>query len=141
MWDVETQALNTTFRHGHSKVSLFGITTFQTGSPVFVTDDILATHGLNPNGDEYYTWSLPDGENLGRFTTSNSRYVYARDGSVMYLTETGLGAVQILDPLTGEKLNAYIPHDDTIDTLALSPDGILMLTASTDGTIVVRTLE
>jgi WD40 repeat protein len=139
VWDVATQEQIVSFRHGHSTASLFGLVTFQTGSPEFVTEDMLVTTGGGIGSDEVHTWAIPSGENLGKFTTLFTSHAFSDDGSLLF---AGVGGViGVLDPITGETKDIFFGHDYGVMGIVLSPDGAMMLSKSSDGTAIFRRLE
>lgn len=139
VWDVATQEQLVNFRHGHSTTSLFGLVTFQTGSPEFVTEDMLVTTGGGIGSDEVYTWAIPSGENLGKFTTLFTSHAFSDDGSLLF---AGLGGmIAVMDPITGEVMDIFVGHDSGVTGIVLSPDGTMMLSESSDGTVIFRRLE
>ena len=140
LWSINPTEKMTSFRHGHPGVSFLGLTTFQTGSPTFVTDDLLVTTGGDWGEERVYTWAVPSAEKLGGFTTSMfSAHAYSHDGSRLYI-ERGEN-ITIVDPLTGEVIDAYLGHDASVTDIVLSPDGTMMLSGSSDGTVIFRRLE
>jgi len=140
IWDVATQEQIVNFRHGHSTMSLFGLTRVQTGSPEFVTEDMLATIGGDWDSDEVYTWAMPSGENLGKFTTMNfTSHVFSDDGSLLFAGKGGM--IVVLDPITGQEMDIFFGHDYSVTGIVLSPDGTMMLSRSSDGTAIFRRLE
>ena len=139
VWDVGTQELIVEFRHGHSTMSLFGLTTQQTGTPEFVTDDVLATSGGDWDTDELYLWSMPGGERLGGFTTRFNSRTFSADGSLLYASVQSM--IGVFDPATGEAVDILLGHDGNVTDILLSPDGTMMLSGSSDGTAILRRLE
>lgn len=140
VWDVGSLSEVTTFRHGHASINFFGITDIQSGTPEFLTDELLATTGGGWDDDEYYTWMMPGGTQIGSFETSSGRHAYSADGSQLVIAETGVGVAQLLNPLTGETRRLFYVHDNTINGIVISRDGRYMLTTSMDGTVVVQRL-
>ena len=140
VWDVTTQEQIVNFRHGHSTVSLFGLATLQTGSPEFVTEDTLVTTGGGWDSDEVYTWAIPSGENLGKFTTAFSSHAFSDDGSLLFASNR-VGMIAVLDPITGEETDILFGHDGIVGDIVLSPDGTMLLSGSLDGTVIFRRLE
>jgi WD40 repeat protein len=140
VWDVATHKKIVTFRHGHSTVSLFGLHTFQTGSPEFLTEDMLATKGGDWDSDEVYTWAMPSGENLGKFKTSGyTSHVFSDDGSMLFASKGHV--IVVFNPITGEAKDFFLGHSAIVTDVVLSSDGTMMLSKSRDGTAIFRRLK
>ena len=138
VWDVATQEQLVNFRHGHSEISFFGLAKFETGSPEFVTEDMLVTTGGDWASNEVYTWAIPSGENLGKFTDFTMD-AFSDDGSSLFAGKRGM--IVVLDPITGEEMDVFFGHDSGVTGIVLSPDGTMMLSESSDGTVIFRRLE
>jgi WD40 repeat protein len=84
---------------------------------------------------------VPSGKKLGGFTASDVYFshVFSKDGTRLYVGQSGM--ISVLDPLSGEKINAFFEHDSSAMGILLSPDGTTMLSNSSDGTVIFRRLE
>jgi WD40 repeat protein/serine/threonine protein kinase len=83
-------------------------------------------------------WKLPEAKTASQAklpTLSGPREVRSRDGSIR-LTATGQNA-QVFDARTDKPLSKPLVQNGQITSVALSPDGTLAATASTDRTAVI----
>jgi WD40 repeat protein len=128
------------FRHGHPKISLFGLVESHTGSPEFITEEKLITTGGDLDTEEVYSWAIPSGENLGEFTANFTSHTFSNDGNLMFTGNMG-GMIIVLDPISGEEKDIFFGHDLSVQEIVLSPDSTMMLSESTDGTVIFRRLE
>jgi WD40 repeat protein len=136
VWDVSSGKKVVDIRPRHASISLFGLVTRETGSPHFVTDAILATTGGDWGKNEVFTWAVPSGKNLGKFTNNRTHLGFSSDGMLEY--ENALGTILVTDAFTGEIKDLLGGHRLSVSDLVLSSDGKMMLTGSYDGTVIFR---
>ena len=65
------------------------------------------------------------------------RLVFSPDGEVLVSGFYPTGTIQLWDVKTGEKIAALDGHTKGVNTLAFSPDGTMLVSAATDGTMLL----
>lgn len=81
-------------------------------------------------------WSVPDGRQVSRLTDKRTRQHWGRfteDGTFIVLIESAEVAT-VWQSGNGERVGRLIGHQNQISSFEASPDGLHILTSSTDGT-------
>ena len=130
LWNAKTGELVQVFR-AHDSTTGFGSTT--------------RTAAISPDGKHVLTsagqdrvarlWDVQTGEEIRQYPIShwNSNTVLSHDGKYFFTTDDWR-VVRLFSVETGEKLIEFAGHDDPVRSMAVSPDGIHLLTGSSDGT-------
>ncbi|MEO8496817.1 MAG: hypothetical protein ABI614_17240, partial [Planctomycetota bacterium] len=75
----------------------------------------------------------PDGEPLRLPSDASAVVAFSADGPTMLITDTN-NTTQLCDAATGAPRGQPLQHADTVNAVAFSPDGRLVITGSHDGT-------
>ena len=110
------------------------------------------TAALSPDGKYVLTssgqdraarlWDVQTGEEIRQFPIShwNSHAVLSHDGKYFFTTDDWR-VVRLFSFETGEKLIEFQGHDDPVRSMAVSPDGIHLLTGSEDRTAILWNID
>lgn len=87
--------------------------------------------------DTIEIWDVQTGQQVQpKFTNSASRITWSPDGTKIAGLIDLYGQIQIFDAITGQVMNTFDGHTDTINQIAWSRDNLLA-SASNDGTVKV----
>ena len=139
MWDVATGTALTVFAEPMEGKNLGRILAL-----AFSPDGTLLAAGTRGH---IHLWKVDTANKLLSVNTEHTRgskpfhgaaepLVFSPDGAVL-VNGLHMGAIQLWDITTGDKIAALDGHTQQVETLAFSPDGTMLVSTAVDGTILL----
>jgi len=139
MWDVATGGPLAVFAEPTEQEDLGRILAL-----AFSPDGTLLAAGIRGN---IHLWEVDTANKLFSVNTEHKRgdkpfggaaepLVFSPDGAVL-VNGLHVGAIQLWDVTTGDKIAVLDEHTQGVSTLAFSPDGTMLVSTAADGTILL----
>ena len=139
MWDVATGGALAVFAEPTEQENLGRILAL-----TFSPDGTLLAAGIRGH---IHLWKVDSTNQFLSVNTEHKRgdkpfsgaaepLVFSPDGAVL-VNGLHVGAIQLWDVTTGDKIAALDGHTKGVNTLAFSPDGTMLVSTATDGTILL----
>lgn len=131
--------------HGDGVIRVWDLSTDQVVKELSKQDRRIEAMSLSPDGTLLASsgpnggvqlWDVATWEPAGTILTSAPPWgvVFSPDGKTLYAT-THSGTLEVLDVQSRERRQMIVAHQRLIPGLAVSPDGVLVATASEDGSV------